>query len=57
MRGLSAAEILALQNGIYDGVQLLSYYVKGDTPAPIIYYLAPTAPDPGCRSLVSIYCK
>ncbi|ULT25766.1 hypothetical protein KUH03_01850 [Sphingobacterium sp. E70] len=47
MRGLSAAEITALQNGTYDGVQLLGYYEKGDTPAPIIYYLAPTTPDPG----------
>ncbi|MGE8381760.1 MAG: hypothetical protein ACN6PN_25575, partial [Sphingobacterium sp.] len=47
MRGLSAAEITALQNGTYEGVQLLGYYQKGDTPAPIIYYLAPLAPDPG----------
>lgn len=47
MRGLSAAEITALQNGTYDGVQLLGYYAKGDTPAPIIYYLTPTILDPG----------
>ncbi|WP_223582994.1 right-handed parallel beta-helix repeat-containing protein [Sphingobacterium sp. GVS05A] len=47
MQGLSAAEITALQNGTYEGVQLLGYYEKGDTPAPIIYYLAPTTPDPG----------
>ncbi|WP_418360532.1 hypothetical protein [Sphingobacterium detergens] len=47
MRGLSAAEITALQNGTYDGVELLGYYEKGDTPAPIIYYLAPATPDPG----------
>ncbi|MGE8381864.1 MAG: hypothetical protein ACN6PN_26095, partial [Sphingobacterium sp.] len=47
MRGLSAAEITALQNGTYDGVELLGYYAKGDTPAPIIYYLAPTTTDPG----------
>ncbi|WP_418360522.1 hypothetical protein [Sphingobacterium detergens] len=47
MRGLSAAEITALQNGTYEGVQLLGYYQKGDTPAPIIYYLAPLTPDPG----------
>jgi len=46
MQGLSAAEITALQNGTYDGVELLGYYAKGDTPAPIIYYLAPTTPDP-----------
>ncbi|MGE8427978.1 MAG: hypothetical protein ACN6O7_08880 [Sphingobacterium sp.] len=47
MRGLSAAEITALQDGTYVGVELLAYYEKGDTPAPIIYYLAPTASDPG----------
>ncbi|MEI2272552.1 hypothetical protein OHD16_10415 [Sphingobacterium sp. ML3W] len=47
MQGLSAAEITALQDGTYEGVQLLGYYEKGDTPAPIIYYLAPLTPDPG----------
>jgi hypothetical protein len=47
MRGLSAAEITALQNETYEGVQLLGYYEKGDTPAPIIYYLSAieTRPD------------
>jgi hypothetical protein len=49
MRGLSADEIDGLKgtNPIYAGVNLLGYYEKGDTPAPIIYYLAPTTPDPG----------
>jgi len=49
MRGLSAAEITALQAGTYDGVQLLGYHKKGDTPAPIIYYYVNplTDPDPG----------
>ncbi len=47
MRALSATEITALQNGTYDGVELLGYYEKGDTAAPIIYYLAPISPDPG----------
>jgi len=49
MRGLTAAEITALQNGTYDGVQLLGYYKKGDTPASIIYYYVNplTDPDPG----------
>jgi hypothetical protein len=42
MRGLSATEFTALQNGTYDGVQLLGYYEKGDTPTPIEYYLATT---------------
>jgi len=49
MRNLSTAEIDGLKgnNPTYAGVQLLGYYEKGDTPEPIIYYLAPTAPDPG----------
>ncbi|MGE8427980.1 MAG: hypothetical protein ACN6O7_08890 [Sphingobacterium sp.] len=49
MRDLSAVEIDGLKgtNPIYAGVKLLGYYEKGDTPAPIIYYLAPTTPDPG----------
>ncbi|OOG18809.1 hypothetical protein BWD42_02275 [Sphingobacterium sp. CZ-UAM] len=47
IRGLSAAEITALQNGTYEGVQLLGYYQKGDTLVPIVYYLAPSTPDPG----------
>ncbi|WP_286856432.1 MULTISPECIES: right-handed parallel beta-helix repeat-containing protein [Sphingobacterium] len=47
MRGLSATEITGLQTGTYEGIQLLGYYAQGDTPAPIIYYLAPTTPDPG----------
>ncbi|RKO69227.1 hypothetical protein D7322_23640 [Sphingobacterium puteale] len=47
MRGLSACEIMALQSGCCAGIELLGYYEKGDTPAPIIYHLAPTTPDPG----------
>jgi len=49
MRGLSAAEVTALQAGTYEGIQLLGYYEKGDTPVPIIYYLATTEtrPDDG----------
>lgn len=29
---LSAHEITGLQDGMFDGVQLLDYYEKGDTP-------------------------
>lgn len=42
MRALSAAEITALTNGTYNGVQLLGYYQAGDTPDPINYYLSST---------------
>ena len=49
MKTLDSTEIAALQNGTYTGVQLLGYYEKGDTPAPIVYYYVNplTAPDPG----------
>ncbi|QQT56242.1 hypothetical protein I6I98_13645 [Sphingobacterium multivorum] len=49
MRGLSACEIMALQSGCCAGVELLGYYEKGDTPAPIVYYYVNplTDPDPG----------
>ena len=49
MKDLSADEIDGLKgsNPIYAGVELLGYHEKGDTPAPIIYYLAPTDQDPG----------
>jgi len=41
MRNLSAMEIASLQgiNPTYAGVKLLGYYEKGDTPAPINYFL------------------
>jgi hypothetical protein len=44
MRGLSTSEITSLQgtNPTYEGVELLGYYEKGDTPAPIKYYLSNT---------------
>jgi len=51
MRNLSSTEIDGLKgnNPIYAGVELLGYYQKGDTPAPIIYYCVNplTDPDPG----------
>jgi len=46
MKALSAAEITALQAGTYDGVQLLGYYEKGDTPASIIYHYVDPLDDP-----------
>ncbi|WP_159732390.1 hypothetical protein [Sphingobacterium sp. 18053] len=41
MENLSATEIDGLtgDDALYAGVQLLGYYEKGDTPAPIIYYV------------------
>src|SRR5690606_37459438 len=43
MRDLSSTEILLLKMGYYKGVKLNGYYEKGDTPAPIEYYLSETA--------------
>lgn len=40
MRALNSTEILLLKMGYYKGVRLNGYYVKGDTPAPIEYYLS-----------------
>lgn len=42
LRDLSLREIWALQNNIYKGVKLNGYYAKGDTTAPIEYYLSNT---------------
>src|SRR5690606_19901407 len=42
MRDLSSTEILLLKMGYYKGVKLSGYYEKGDTPAPIEYYLSDT---------------
>jgi|GEM_PF-3260496 len=52
MRGLSACEIMALQSGCYAGVELLGYYEKGDTPAPIIYFLSTTLLDDDGGSII-----
>ena len=46
MRGLSACEIMALQSGCCAGVELLGYYQKRDTPAPIIYHYVDPLIDP-----------
>lgn len=43
LRVLSSTEISDLQLGIYEGLMLLGYYDRGDTPAPIIYYLSDTS--------------
>jgi len=39
-RGLSSVEMLLLKMGYYKGVRLNGYYTKGDTPAPIEYYIS-----------------
>jgi len=52
MRSLSVCEITALQSGCFTGVQLLGYYEKGDTPAPIVYFLSTTLDDDDGGSII-----
>lgn len=42
MRNLTSTDILLLKMGHYKGVELYGYYVKGDTPSPIQYFLSDT---------------
>lgn len=42
IRSLTTYEILLLRAGVFKGVKLNGYYTKGDTPAPIEYYLSST---------------
>lgn len=42
VRNLNQGYIDALKSGKLKGVQVLGYYQKGDTPAPIEYYLSDT---------------
>ncbi|UEQ77637.1 hypothetical protein [Chryseobacterium arthrosphaerae] len=51
---LTPAEISDLKSGVYSGVLLLGYDMKGDTPAPIEYYLTNTAADPDDGSIFTI---
>lgn len=48
LRNIPEQVLQLLVNGTYKGVTLLGYYIKGDTPAPIEYYLSDTIdPDDG----------
>lgn len=56
MRELSESEINSLKGNtpLYDGVQLLGYYEKGDTPNPIIYFLSNTSNEDDGGSVVKL---
>lgn len=54
MRALSAREILYLKAGVYKGVKLNGYHIKGDTPASIDYYISPTALDDDGGSVIAV---
>lgn len=42
MRSTTASEIKDIQDGTYNGILLLGYYQKEDTPGPIVYFLSVT---------------
>ncbi|OPC25372.1 hypothetical protein BAX95_00220 [Elizabethkingia meningoseptica] len=53
VRNMPQWEIVLLKMGKYEGVQVLGYYQKGDTPTPIVYYLSNTStPDNGGSTIV-----
>lgn len=39
LKSISISEIKLIEGGVYDGVEVLGYTKKGDTPKPIVYYL------------------
>lgn len=55
LRAISSREIWALQNGHFKGVKLNGYYTKGDTPAPIEYYLSTTTDTDDGGSVFEVY--
>lgn len=54
MLTLSAAEINDLQTHVVSGVLLCGYYVEGDTPDPITYFLSTTSASPDGFQVVDI---
>ncbi|WP_185288566.1 hypothetical protein [Chryseobacterium lactis] len=54
LKALTLAEISDLESGVYSGVLLLGYDLKGDTPAPIEYYITNTMDEPDDGSLFKV---
>lgn len=54
MRNISNTEIMLLKMGYYKGVKLNGYYSKGDTPAPIDYYLSDTSEEDDGGSVFAV---
>lgn len=54
LNALTSAEITDLNSGAYSGVLLLGYYTKGDTPAPIEYYITNTPDEPDGGSIFKV---
>ncbi|WP_426791231.1 head fiber protein [Sphingobacterium sp. WOUb80] len=54
IRNISLSEVNDLNIGIYDGLLLLGYYVKGDIPVPVIYYISDTIELDNAGSVIEI---
>lgn len=54
LRAISSKEIWSIQQGYYKGIRLHGYYDKGDTPAPIDYFLSSTSEDDNGGSVFKI---
>src|SRR5690606_10077396 len=54
LRSLSEYNLFLLQIGYYKGVKLNGYYTKGDTPAPIEYYLSDTDDDDDGNKIIRV---
>lgn len=54
MRAISTVEILLLKMGYFRGVKLNGYYSKGDTPAPIEYYLSDVEDEDDGGSVIEV---
>lgn len=54
LRALTPDEIAKLQSGFYKGVKLNGYYAKGDTPAPIDYYISSTSVSDDGGSVIAV---
>lgn len=55
MREISAWEMVLIKRGYYKGVRLNGYYFKGDTPAPIDYFLSETAESDNGGSVLAVH--
>ncbi|MGL6126780.1 hypothetical protein [Chryseobacterium artocarpi] len=54
MKSLSNTEVLLLKMKIYKGVRLSGYYIKGDTPDPIHYYVSDSTEPDDDGSLITV---
>lgn len=53
-RSITSKEIESIQKGYYKGVRLNGYYIKGDTPHSVEYYISNTSDSDDGGSIISI---